>query len=209
MSFNSHSFHNGTIDTRPLGAYCTDCVINSHFDQLLFVVSDVANGLCLSIACYPCANFRSALTNGSEPTPDGIEFSRSSWPRTGGLSMNVRWKDGRQSLPLSPPFLFVRICSVKSEDATAVIKVLFHTVQVTPDNLVDVSPFLEVGNNVIHIRQHRDMSEYVFVLHAHCPTPAQLKQLTQKRKVDKEWEEWRKEITKPPEVIPPWLDIRP
>ena len=33
-----------------------------------------------------------------------MSVARSHWPQRGGLSMNVQFKDGREDLPLSPPF---------------------------------------------------------------------------------------------------------
>jgi len=62
--------------------------------------------------------------------------------------------------------------------------------QVTPDNMFDVTEFLELGENCLHIMQYADMSQWIFVLHAHFPTAKQLAEVEKKRQLDKEWEDW-------------------
>ena len=66
--------------------------------------------------------------------------------------------------------------------------------QVTPDGMVDVTEFLELGPNCVHIRQYCDMSQWIFVLHAHFPTVKQLAEVTKKRQLDKEWDEWAQKV---------------
>ncbi|KAF8964115.1 hypothetical protein BDZ97DRAFT_1818031 [Flammula alnicola] len=56
--------------------------------------------------------------------------------------------------------------------------------QVTPDNLVDLS-------------QRKDLSQYTFVLHAHYPTRAQLKQVEERLEKDKKWAEWLQHVSRP------------
>lgn len=79
--------------------------------------------------------------------------------------------------------------------------------QVTPDNLVDVSPFLELGHNTMYIRQHRGTSQYRLILHAHFPTAKQLKEVDQKRQGDLDWEAWRQEMLKPMNVPLLWQKV--
>ena len=63
---------------------------------------------------------------------------------------------------------------------------------------MDVSDFLELGNNVIHVQQRHNMSEFIFVLHAHFPTPAQLKELERRRQLNRDWNAWLREVVRPP-----------
>lgn len=70
-------------------------------------------------------------------------------------------------------------------------------IKVTPDGLVDVSQFLEVGQNVIEITQRRDMSRYTFVLHVHSPTPSQLEEVVRRRLKEKSWHDWLRKMSRP------------
>ncbi|KAG2360068.1 hypothetical protein BDR07DRAFT_1413573 [Suillus spraguei] len=81
--------------------------------------------------------------------------SQCSWPISGDLSLQTK-RDGKDFIiPLAPPIF------------------------VTPDNCVDISAFIRSGENAFSVVQQSDMSDYMFILHAHHPTP-------------KEHEEWVK-----------------
>jgi hypothetical protein len=69
--------------------------------------------------------------------------------------------------------------------------------QVTPDGLVDVSQFLFAGQNTIKLRQTTDMSQYIFVLHSHHPTRAQLQEVDERSQRDKEWQDWARHMSRP------------
>lgn len=84
--------------------------------------------------------------------------------------MHVSVNDDKIDLPLSPPFL------------------------TTPDGLVDVSQFLSVGRNILELHQRQDLSDFIFVLHAHHPTPRQLEQIAQIQKKDNEWRNWLQQV---------------
>lgn len=135
---------------------------------------NIEQSLCLSLGCYSIADLHEQLTKNKCTTVDQqIPVTRSYWPQRGGLSMNVHFTNGREDFPLSPPF------------------------QVTPDGFVDVSQFLTVGRNVIKLSQTRDMSQYIFVLHAHCPTRAQLQEVDGRRRRDGKWQEWVGHMSRP------------
>jgi hypothetical protein len=73
-----------------------------------FVGRDVAESLCVSLACYYGADLEDMLEKAS--TPPSVEelttgCSNRPWPQTGGLSMQVPYKGDRHAFPLSPPFL--------------------------------------------------------------------------------------------------------
>jgi hypothetical protein len=66
----------------------------------------MAESLCVSLACYTYANLQIILGWGSgRPSTEELAIHcQSSWPRAGGLIMEVKYKEGRQKFPLSPPF---------------------------------------------------------------------------------------------------------
>ncbi|KAF8163073.1 hypothetical protein B0H34DRAFT_794820 [Crassisporium funariophilum] len=135
---------------------------------------DVSKSTCLSLACYSTAYLQELSTKiGCNTFEPQTSASPSIWPQQGGLTMNVKYHTSREELPLSPPF------------------------HVNADNLVDVSQFLSIGTNVIELNQRQDLSQYIFVLHAHYPTKTQLKQVEDGRQKDKEWHDWLLHISRP------------
>jgi len=62
---------------------------------------------------------------------------------------------------------------------------------------VDLSQFLFAGKNAIKLNQTTDMSQYIFVLHSHRPTQAQLQEVNGRRLRDKEWQEWVRHMSRP------------
>ncbi|KAF8803612.1 hypothetical protein BYT27DRAFT_7195459 [Phlegmacium glaucopus] len=135
---------------------------------------NIEQSLCLSLGCYSIADLQEQSTKNKCTTLEQqTSVARSYWPQRGGLSMNVQFKNGREELPLSPPF------------------------QLTPDGLVDVSQFVSAGTNAIKLNQTTDMSQYIFVLHSHHPTSAQLREVDRRRQRDKEWQEWVLHVSRP------------
>jgi len=133
---------------------------------------NIEDSLCLSLGCYSIVDLQEeSVQNNCTTLEQKTSVARSHWPQRGGLSMNVQFKNGREDLPLSPPF------------------------QVTPDGLVDVSQFLFAGKNTIKLKQTTDMSQYIFVLHSHNPTRAQLREVDRRRQRDKEWQEWARHVS--------------
>lgn len=124
------------------------------------------NSLCLSLGCYSAIELSQAAGAAVSSFEEQIYSLRSSWPTHGSLSMHASVNDDNIDLPLSPPFL------------------------TTPDGLVDVSQFLSVGKNILELHQRQDLSDFLFVLHAHHPTPRQLEQVAQRQKKDHEWRNW-------------------
>ena len=145
---------------------------------------NITESLCLSLGCYSIADLQEeSVQNNFTTLEQKTSVARSYWPQRGGLSMNVQFKNGREDLPLSPPF------------------------QVTSDGLVDVSQFLFAGENVIKLKQTTDMSQYIFVLHSHNPTRTQLQEVDERRTRDKEWQEWARHVSRPFDV-PSNLSLR-
>jgi hypothetical protein len=58
---------------------------------------------------------------------------------------------------------------------------------VTPEGFFDLTPFFSVGENTIVLRHRSDLSKYIFVLHAHLPTLAQLKEVVKLQERNMEW----------------------
>ncbi|KAF8874644.1 hypothetical protein CPB84DRAFT_573924 [Gymnopilus junonius] len=102
---------------------------------------DFSSSICLTLGCYLTSELvENAEKAGCMTFEAQVSSTRSKWPGNGGLAMNANFNNSREEFPLSPPF------------------------QVTPENLVDISPFLVPGNNVIQLNQRQDLSQYTFVL---------------------------------------------
>ena len=66
---------------------------------------NIAESLCLSLGCYSIADLHEeSVKNNFTTLEQKTSAVRSYWPQRGGLSMNVQFKNGREDLPLSPPF---------------------------------------------------------------------------------------------------------
>lgn len=66
---------------------------------------DIEQSLCLSLGCYSITELQEqSIKNQCTTLEQQISLVQSYWPQRGGLSMNVQFKDGREDLPLSPPF---------------------------------------------------------------------------------------------------------
>ncbi|KAG1843348.1 hypothetical protein DFJ58DRAFT_804567 [Suillus subalutaceus] len=127
--------------------------------------TDLEQSVCVSFACY---HLPSLLPNPPEDDqPPSFEKltmdSQCSWPTSGDLSLQTK-RDGKDFIiPLAPPIF------------------------VTPDNCVDISAFIQSGKNAFSVVQQSDMSDYMFILHAHHPTPVQLSNLASCRRRREEW----------------------
>ncbi|KJA27296.1 hypothetical protein HYPSUDRAFT_212475 [Hypholoma sublateritium FD-334 SS-4] len=140
-------------------------------------IEKLRSSVCLSLGCYLTEELhKNCEKEGNDVFEQGVFRARSTWPVNGALVMNVELAGSRQALPLAPP------------------------IQVTPDNLVDISTFLAVGPNVCELRQYQDLSQYTFVLHAHYPTRAQLSHVEEQWKKNREWQDWIRHMTRPLKV---------
>ncbi|KDR81376.1 hypothetical protein GALMADRAFT_263661 [Galerina marginata CBS 339.88] len=148
---------------------------------------DISISLCLTLGCYLTSDLLDSAKNANCKTFEAqVSSTRSVWPNNEGLNMSTYFNNRPEELPLSPPF------------------------QVTPDNLVDVSPLLVLGANTIELNQRQDLSLYTFILHAHHPTKAQLKQLEERQQKERAWNEWLNHISRPlklplQHLVPPTL----
>ena len=68
--------------------------------------------------------------------------------------------------------------------------------------MVDLSDFLTEGMDPIELvhSSDTDTSGYQFVLRAHYPTNAQLKQVAQRHQKDRKWKDWLLKMSQPFEV---------
>ncbi|KAJ4480396.1 hypothetical protein C8J55DRAFT_512632 [Lentinula edodes] len=111
--------------------------------------------------------------------PGNYNALKSRWPKRHRLDLNVTKQDGtNKTIPLNPP----TVC--------------------TPDGFVDLGPFIKQGENTIKISQNGDLSAYVFCLHVHDPTLAQIQRLNQVLDANMEWEIWCKSVSRPLNLEP-------
>ncbi|KAG1842919.1 hypothetical protein C8R48DRAFT_35797 [Suillus tomentosus] len=143
--------------------------------------TDLEQSVCVSFACYHLPSLLPNPPEDDQPTPfEKLTMdSQCSWPATGDLSLQTK-RDGKDFIiPLAPP-IFVSVTDVLA-NCTDVVW------QVTPDNCVDISAFIRSGENAFSVVQQSDMSDYMFILHAHHPTPAQLSYLASCRQKREDW----------------------
>ncbi|OJA15850.1 hypothetical protein AZE42_09898 [Rhizopogon vesiculosus] len=136
---------------------------------------NLEQSVCISFACY---HLPSLLPNSTEdgelpPFETLTMDTPCSWPTTGDLSLQTKRGGKDFVIPLAPPIF------------------------VTPDNCVDVSTFVRNGENDFSVVQQSDMSEYMFMLHAHHPTPAQLSYLAEYKREREEWARAIRALYKP------------
>ncbi|KAJ7702398.1 hypothetical protein B0H17DRAFT_1044202 [Mycena rosella] len=135
---------------------------------------DIEGSLCITLLCFLAADIRARLeTSTSKDLRTILPDLECSWPKTGGLSLNALWNGQRIDLPMSPPFAMPL------------------------NGLVDVSPFLVLGQNTFRITQTRDMSNYWLILCAHHPTPAQINAVARRRRKERDWTGWLEKISRP------------
>ena len=66
---------------------------------------NIEDSLCLSLGCYSIVDLQEeSVQNNCTTLEQKTSVARSHWPQRGGLSMNVKFKNGQEDLPLSPPF---------------------------------------------------------------------------------------------------------
>ncbi|TFK25064.1 hypothetical protein FA15DRAFT_704070 [Coprinopsis marcescibilis] len=137
-------------------------------------LSELSGSICLSLGCFPVGGL--AL---DRPFEEQVTALSSSWPKDGGLSAKFHREGDKIKLPLAPPFT------------------------VTPDNTFDIASFIQPGKNSFEVVQSKDWSQFVFVLFIHHPTEAQMDKVRAKRTKDNDWENWKREMSKPlPVKIP-------
>ncbi|KAJ3865934.1 hypothetical protein EV359DRAFT_27655, partial [Lentinula novae-zelandiae] len=121
-----------------------------------------------------CISLACYLRADMAKNPGNYNALKSRWPKRHRLDLNVTKQDGtNKTMPLNPP----TVC--------------------TPDGFVDLGPFIEQGENTIKISQNGDLSAYVFCLHVHDPTLAQIQRLNQSLDANMEWELWCKSVSRP------------
>ncbi|KAJ7582516.1 hypothetical protein C8J56DRAFT_221310 [Mycena floridula] len=147
-------------------------------DRMKSMTTKVQESLCCSLGCYSFSDLVektggdrdfSTLNNNNI----GVFNHIASWPKSGGLVLEASFDGSKITIPMSPP------------------------TKVTPEGLVDLSPFLNVGSNTIALRHRSDMSKYLFVLHVHHPTRAQLQSVVQGREKEKSWQNWARHAARP------------
>ncbi|KAG1725492.1 uncharacterized protein EDB91DRAFT_1062182 [Suillus paluster] len=143
---------------------------------------DLEQSVCVSFACYHLPSLLSYLPKDDQPPPfETLTIhSQCSWPTTGDLSLQTKRNGKDFIIPLAPPIF------------------------VTPDNCVDISAFIRSGENAFSVVQQSDMSEYMFILHAHHPTAVQLNYLASCRHRREDWARAARAFCKPELKESPW-----
>ncbi|EAU88412.2 hypothetical protein CC1G_05178 [Coprinopsis cinerea okayama7 len=145
-------------------------------------LEELACTVSVSLGCY--------LIESLKPPSSFLEqiaIMPSTFAQDGGLSMRfegVGSPPESVTLPLSPPFLS------------------------TPDGRFDLSSLIcKPGPHSFEIIQSRDWSQYAFVLFLHHPTASQMKKAEERKRKDREWEEWKARVSKPPLMTVPKLKV--
>ncbi|KAJ7349302.1 hypothetical protein DFH08DRAFT_865092 [Mycena albidolilacea] len=135
---------------------------------------DLGDSLCLSLLCLEVTDVKARVESSqSNDLRTLLPEFECSWPDTGGLNMDVLWNGQRTNFPMSPPFAL------------------------PPNGLVDVSPFLVLGQNTLCITTTHDMSKNWLLLCAHHPTPYQLNVVARRRHKERNWTGWLEKISQP------------
>ncbi|OAX35618.1 hypothetical protein K503DRAFT_356702 [Rhizopogon vinicolor AM-OR11-026] len=143
--------------------------------------TNLEQSVCISFACYHLPSLVPNPEDGELPPFETLTMDTPcSWPTTGDLSLQTKRGGKDFVIPLAPPIF------------------------VTPDNCVDVSAFVRNGENDFSVVQQSDMSEYMFMLHAHHPTPAQLSYLAEYRREREEWARAIRALYKPEPMESLW-----
>ncbi|KAG1895459.1 uncharacterized protein F5891DRAFT_667903 [Suillus fuscotomentosus] len=149
--------------------------LDSHYSQIAqwakskhtksSLSSDLEQSVCVSFACYHLPSLPFHPLEGDRPTPcfETLMYSPCTWPTSGDVSLQTKRNGKDFIIPLAPP-LFV-----------------------TPDNCIDISAFIRGGENKFSVVHQSDISDYLFVLHVHHPTPEQLSYLASCRHRREEW----------------------
>ncbi|KAF9475670.1 hypothetical protein BDN70DRAFT_883437 [Pholiota conissans] len=140
-------------------------------------IQNIQSSICLSLGCYLTADLDElSKQENCDTIEKQVSHAHSIWPSGGNLIMNIHCDGIQQNLPLAPPL------------------------QSTPDNLVDISGFLVIGENHIELSQYEDLSQYTFVLHAHCPTPVQLQYWKEDNEKSRKWNNWMQHMSRPLDI---------
>ncbi|KAJ7756816.1 hypothetical protein DFH07DRAFT_820076 [Mycena maculata] len=134
---------------------------------------DLEKSLCITLLCFSSAETKEARDASIPVLPALLPELECAWPQTGGVSMNVLWDGKRIDIPMAPPFALPL------------------------NGLVDVSPFLVLGENIFHIREMRSMSKHWVVLCAHHPTTSQLNSVARRRYKERNWTDWLDKLSQP------------
>ena len=93
------------LNRNVLSLYVSQSRAFTIFTNDLLSYRNIEQSLCLSLGCYSTADLQERSTKDDRITLEQkTSVVRSCWPQRGGLSMNVQFKNGREDLPLSPPF---------------------------------------------------------------------------------------------------------
>ncbi|KAF9532423.1 hypothetical protein CPB83DRAFT_678834 [Crepidotus variabilis] len=137
-------------------------------------LKDIQTSFCISIACYR----REDLLDDLNLLSSRVSVLSSSWPQhPASSSLLIKTLTSELSVPLSPP------------------------IYLTPDKLVDISPWLHLGGNQFGILQ-QGMDDYAFVILLHRPTRKQLQQVSAARLNDLAWQHFLDGFSAPIEYIP-------
>ncbi|KAL4064584.1 hypothetical protein J3A83DRAFT_4100971, partial [Scleroderma citrinum] len=143
-----------------------------------------SGSVCVSLACYRLLDLYGAFRLAPESEDPSVASLTSrascSWPESGWLSLRAKRDEKDCTIPLSPPFI------------------------VTPENCVDISSYIRLGDNSLQIVQYGDLSDYAFVLHAHHPTKAQLRDLSKIHTANEQWESFLESLSSPVTLEPLW-----
>ncbi|KAJ7771794.1 hypothetical protein B0H16DRAFT_1514760 [Mycena metata] len=165
------------------GTVSIDFVINrDQFDSItkwkdrLKHSDDLGASLCITLLCFTGVDIATWLESSHQQNRDLgtlLPDLECSWPKSGGLTLDALFDDRRRTFPMSPPFAL------------------------SPNGLLDMSPFLVLGKNTFSITQTRDMSQYWLVLCAHYPTRSQLNEVARRRHKEKNWTGWLETFSQP------------
>lgn len=78
----------------------------------------------------------------------------------------------------------------------------FYQSVLIPDGFVDIGSYIRLNENTIKLVQDGDLFAYVYCLHIHLPTLAQVQKLNQQIEKQEEWETWCKNVSGPLDLPP-------
>ncbi|KAG7452894.1 uncharacterized protein BT62DRAFT_989919 [Guyanagaster necrorhizus] len=140
---------------------------------------EVEKSRCFSLCCYKTVDLAALIKRGAR----GLELVNSlriSWPEAGGLKLLVTVNGQQKMVLLAPP-------------------------TVVTAGLLDLTLFLQVGQNEFTVVQEQSMTEYALMAWAHDPTRAQLEPVIVRRKQEQDWKTVLNHLSRPLELLPgPW-----
>lgn len=90
---------------------------------------------------------------------------------------------------------FASCCCTSS--VTTDVQKLSLFLQTTRDGFVDLAPHVDGRNLLIKLEHGADLTNYVFALFSHPPTPNQLRDLRDRRRKDEQWKASLRNICRP------------